>query len=125
MAYSDTINLVSGDNLPELTVTLRDSNAPAPGKRLDENDPETWNPIDLTDCVVNMHMREVGEEEMEHEIPMLIVEPTGGLCKTMFPMGVLTRAGIFEAEIEVVKGYGAVHTVYDLIKFKVRDQFDA
>jgi len=125
MAYSDTINLVSGDNLPGLTVTLRDSNSPAPNKRLDENDPETWEPIDLSDCRVVMHMREVGEEELESLLPMVIEDALGGIVSVIFPPGVLNRAGIFEAEIEVTKPNGAIHTVYDLVKFKIREQFDA
>lgn len=124
MAYSDTINLVSGDNLPELIVTLRDSNAPAPNTRLDENNPETWNPIDLSNCMVVMNMREVGEEVLEAALPMVIEDAQSGICSTIFPAGTLNRAGIFEAEIEVNKANGAVHTVYDLVKFKVREQFD-
>ena len=35
MAYSDTIKLVVGDNLPELTFTLKDSNTAASGQALD------------------------------------------------------------------------------------------
>ena len=35
MAYSSTLNLVTGDTLPELTFTLKDSNTAAAGKTLD------------------------------------------------------------------------------------------
>ena len=38
MAYSDTLNLVTGDTLPELTFTLKDSNTAAAGFILDESD---------------------------------------------------------------------------------------
>ena len=48
MAYYDTINLVAGDDKPELNFTLRDSSTAATGKTLDEDDPTTWAPIDLT-----------------------------------------------------------------------------
>lgn len=125
MAYLGTINLVSGDNLPELTVTLRDANEPAPGKRLDEDDPETWMPIDLTERFVNMHIREQGGP-LEHVLPMIVLEPPeDGRCATIFPIGTLERAGLFEAEFEVINEFGgAKHTVYDLLKMKVREKFD-
>ena len=41
MAYYDTINLVAGDDKPELNFTLRDSSTAATGKTLDEDDPTT------------------------------------------------------------------------------------
>ena len=41
MAYSDTIKLVVGDTLPELSFTLKDSNTAASGKTLDEEDNTT------------------------------------------------------------------------------------
>ena len=126
MAYFGTINLVSGDNLPELTVTLRDSNTAAPGKRLDEDDPETWMPIDLNDRFVNMLIREQGGD-LEHTLPMtVLVPPEDGRCTTIFPAGTLDRAGLFEAEFEVINEFGgAKHTVYDLLKLKIREKFDA
>ena len=125
MAYSDTINLVSGDNLPELTVTLRDSNSPAPGRRLDEDNPETWMPIDLAGRFVNMRIREQGGE-LEHTLPMTVLDPPeDGRCTTIFPAGTLDRAGLFEAEFEVINEIGgATHTVYDLLKLKIREKFD-
>ena len=48
MAYSQTLNLVTGDTPPELTFTLKDSQSAASGKTLDENDASTWAPIDIT-----------------------------------------------------------------------------
>ena len=125
MAYLGTINLVSGDNLPELTVTLRDSNAAAPGKRLDEDDPETWMPIDLNDRCVNMLIREQGGD-LEHTLAMTVLAPPeDGRCTTIFPAGTLDRAGLFEAEFEVINEFGgAKHTVYDLLKLRIREKFD-
>ena len=52
MAYSDTLNLVTGDTLPELTFTLKDSSAAASGQTLDANDSTTWAIIDLTGATV-------------------------------------------------------------------------
>ena len=36
MAYSETLNLVVGDTLPELNFTLKDSNTAASGTTLDD-----------------------------------------------------------------------------------------
>ena len=41
MAYSETIKLVVGDTLPELVITLKDSNTAASGKTLDVEDSST------------------------------------------------------------------------------------
>ena len=48
MAYYETINLVKGDDLPNLEITLRDSQTAATGKTLDVGDPTTWEVIDLS-----------------------------------------------------------------------------
>ena len=48
MAYSDTIKLVVGDTLPELTFTLKDSNTAAAGQTLDVENDTTWAPINLS-----------------------------------------------------------------------------
>ena len=41
MAYSDTLNLVVGDTLPELTLRLKDKNTAASGAVLDEDNSDT------------------------------------------------------------------------------------
>jgi hypothetical protein len=43
---------------------------------------------------------------------------------TDFPAGTLDTAGTFEGEIEITFSSGGVQTVYDLIKLKVRSDFD-
>lgn len=125
MAYSDTINLVVGDTLPEVTVTLRDSNKAASGKTLDENDPTTWDPIDLTGATVRMRIRKVGSTTVSSTLTMTIVgAATDGKAATNFPAGTLNEAGLFEAEVEITYSSGAKQTVNDLLKLKVRDDFD-
>ena len=57
MAYSDTLKLVAGDTLPELTFTLRDSNTAASGQTLDPNNSATWAPIDVTGATVRLRLR--------------------------------------------------------------------
>ena len=48
MAYSSTLNLVTGDTLPELTFTLKDSTTAATGQTLDSSDSDTWAAIALS-----------------------------------------------------------------------------
>ena len=125
MAYSDTINLVVGDTLPEVTVTLRDSNQAATGQTLDPNNSNTWNPIDLTGASVKMRIRKVGSTTVTSTLTMPIVSPaTDGKATTNFPAGTLTEAGLFEAEVEITFSNGGKQTVNDLLKLKVRDDFD-
>ena len=58
MAYSETIKLVKGDTLPELTITLKDSNTAASGQTLDQEDPSTLAPIDITGGTVRVRKRQ-------------------------------------------------------------------
>jgi len=124
MAYSDTIKLVVGDTLPELTFNLKDSNSAASGQTLDIEDSTTWAPIDLTNGTVKLRIREVGKSTVLSTITATISAPTSGTCTLIFPSGTWTAAGTFEGELEFTKSDGNIQTVQDLIKFKVRDDFD-
>lgn len=124
MAYSDTIYLVANDTLPFLSFSLKDSNMAAEGYSLDENDPTTWAPMDVTDATVRMRIRELGSSTIEATVTCLVVDGSNGVVTTNFPEGTLTRAGTFEAEIEVTYADENIHTVYDVLKLKVRDDFD-
>lgn len=125
MAYSDTINLVVGDTLPEIVVTLRDSNKAATGATLDPEDPTTWDPIDLSNATVRLRIREVGSTTVKDTLTMTVVSPaTDGKATTNFPVGTLDTAGVFEAEVEISYSNGGKQTVNDLLKLKIRDDFD-
>jgi hypothetical protein len=125
MAYSDTINLVVGDTLPEITVTLRDSNKAASGQTLDAEDPTTWDAIDLSAATVRMRIRKVGSTTVSSTLTMTVQSPASeGKAFTNFPAGTLTEAGVFEAEVEIEFSGGGRQTVNDLLKLKVREDFD-
>jgi len=124
MAYSDTLNLVAGDTLPELTLTLRDSNTAASGKTLDSNDSSTWAPIDITGGTVKIRIRALGSNTVKSTLTCTIVDGTQGKVITHFPTGTLSEAGTFEGEIEITFATGGIQTVYDFIKLKVRGDFD-
>ena len=54
MAYLTTIDLVQGDQLPEIEITLKDSNTAATGQTLDPDDATTFAALDLTGGSVRM-----------------------------------------------------------------------
>jgi len=124
MAYSQTLNLVTGDTLPELTFTLKDSQSAAPGKTLAENDSDTWAPISIVGGAVKLRIRELGSTTVKSTLTCSITDGTNGKVATNFPVGTLDTAGTFEAELEITFANGGRQTVYDLIKLKVRSDFD-
>jgi len=124
MAYSDTIKFVVGDTLPSLEFTLKDSNTAASGKTLDTENSDTWAAIDLSGGSVKLRIREVGKTTVLSTITATISAPSAGTCILVFPSGTWSTAGTFEGELEFTKSDGNIQTVQDLIKFKVRDDFD-
>ena len=124
MAYSETLNLVQGDTLPELTFSLKDSNTAASGLTLDPNNSATWSPIDVTGAQVRLRLRELGSTAVKSTLLCTVSDGQGGKVITDFPAGTLDTAGTFEGEIEITFATGGIQTVYDLVKFKVRSDFD-
>ncbi len=124
MPYSDTLSLVTGDTLPELTFNLKNSNSAAAGKTLDPEDSSTWAAIDLTGASVRLRLREVGTTTVKATLTCLITSASAGQVATNFPTGTLDTAGVYEGEIEITFSSGGIQTVYDLIKLKVRSDFD-
>ena len=124
MAYYDTIQLVKGDTLPELNLTLRDSNTAATGKVLDADDVSTWAPIDLTGTTVRLKFKALGSTDLKSTITMSKHAPyTEGKVFMQWPSGVLDTAGTFTGEVEVTYSSGGVQTVFDQLKFKVRGDY--
>ena len=124
MAYSETIKLVKGDTLPELTITLKDSNTAASGQVLDPEDPDTFAPINVTGGTVRIRVREIGETTILKTITASITDASAGKVAMLFPSDTFPSAGIFEADGEFTKSDGNIQTVNDLIKLNVRDDFD-
>lgn len=123
MAYSETINLVVGDTLPELTFNLKDANSAAAGKTLDAEDSTTWSPIDVSGATVRLRLRKIGSTTLSSTLTCTITNGANGSVATNFPAGTLSESGTFEGEIEITFSNGNIQTVYDLIKLKVRDDF--
>ena len=124
MAYSQTLNLVTGDTLPELTFTLKDSQEAASGQVLDTEDSSTWKPISVTGATVRLRIRELGSSTVKSTLTCTVTDAANGKVATNFPTGTLDTAGTFEGELEITFASGGIQTVYDLIKLKVRSDFD-
>ena len=124
MAYSANLKLVVGDTLPELTITLKDSNTAASGQTLDPEDPTTFAPIDITGGTVRVRIREIGTTTVLKTVSCTITDATNGVCTMLFPSDTLSAAGLYEGEVELTKADSNIQTVNDLIKFTVRDDFD-
>ena len=84
----------------------------------------TWAPIDVTGASVKLRLRELGSTTVKSTLACTVTSGTGGTVATDFPTGTLDTAGTFEGEIEITFSAGGIQTVYDLIKLKVRSDFD-
>lgn len=128
MAYSDTVEMVTGDTLPDLNFNLKDSSTAATGKSLDPFDSDTWAPLALTGAVVKLRIRPVGSTTLTATIDCEAIDLATGQVRARFINDAFQTAGTYEGELEIsYPGDGAgtgTQTVVDLIKFKVREDFD-
>ena len=109
---SDVIKIVEGDTKPLITVTLTDA--------------ATNSPFDLSDAntTVSVYFRAAGTTTVLSTISCTKTDAANGVITFDFSGGVLTglAAGRYEGEIEVDLN-GSTHTVYDLLKFRLRSDF--
>ena len=124
MAYFETINLVQGDTNPQLNFTLRDSKTAASGKTLDEDDSSTWAAINITGYSIELKFRALNSTSVLFTESLGITTAADGTCYMIWPANSLdVEAGIYEGELQLTDGNSKVQTVYDKLKFKVREQF--
>ena len=127
MAYFETINLVQGDTNPVLNFTLRDSKTAVAGKTLDENDSSTWAVINITGYSIELKFRALNSTTALFTEALGITSAAGGTCYMIWPADSLdVAAGIYEGELQITDTASTparVQTVYDKLKFKVREQF--
>lgn len=110
---ADKIKLVQGDTGPQLQLTLTDE--------------VTGLPIDLTGATVTMKFRASGDETTLLTRTAFINPETAlnGLCVVHWLTGDLdVEPGSYEGEIEVVFQDAMRQTVYDLLKFTLRQDFN-
>lgn len=115
----DIIYMVLGDSYPEPNFTLKDMNA----EGADPSDSETWPAIDLSagTTTVSVKIREQGGAVLLATVACTKIG-TGVDGQVFMPVAanLFPNAGTFEGEI-VINFNGATQTVYDKIKFKVRE----
>ena len=124
MAYYADINLVANDTKPEINLTLKDSNTAAAGLTLDPDDSDTWSAIDISDPTVTVKFRALGVSTVLDTMTCIKTAPTDGKC--YMPWGADTlavSAGTYEGEISLTYTSGGILTLFDRLKFKIRDDF--
>lgn len=107
---AEKIKLVRGDTRPQLQLTLTNE--------LDDT------PIDLSGATVVMRFRQAGSGTV---LDTLVGSVTQALLGTVVFLWNLTTlnvdAGDYEGEIEITFPSLEVQTVYELLKFRVRQDF--
>jgi hypothetical protein len=109
---TDKIKLVQGDTRPALICTLKDEN--------------TGEAIDLTDCTVVLKFRALGSETLQATVPGSVVNgPAGSVVfyPASAPEMLQGEPGDYEGEVEITFADGQKQTVFDPLKFKVREDF--
>ena len=108
----DIIRLVKGDERPVITVTITDD--------------ETGSAVSLANATAQVKFRKKGATTTLSTITgPLISSGTTGKFSFLFNNGELTNvdAGAYEGEIVITFQGGQVHTAYDLLDFRVRENF--
>lgn len=108
---AEKIKLVKGDTRPQIQVTLTDENTGAP--------------IDITGATCLMKFRAAGSSTVLDTLSGAIINGASGVVAFSWnPNSLNVEAGDYEGEVEVAFPNNAgVQTVYDLLKFKVREDF--
>lgn len=109
---ADKILLVQGDTSPPLNVTLTDSN--------------TSSAINIADATVRLKFRPVGATTVRSTLVGTVTNGAAGQVSFFWaddPDALSGDAGDYEAEIEITFADDTVQTVYDLLKFKLRQEF--
>lgn len=107
---SEKIKLVQGDTRPQVKVNLTDDTTGAY--------------IDLQGAVVRLKFRAAGDTTILSNFQGVITDTLTGEVVFPWPQGSLdVPAGQYEGEIEITFSDTTVQTVYEPIKFLVREQF--
>lgn len=109
---AEKIKLVQGDTRPALIITLTDET--------------TGNPIAISGATPVLKFRAVGSTTTLSTITGVVTDGVNGVVAFYWasqPTSLNVAAGEYEGEIEITFGDGQVQTVYDLLKFKVREDF--
>jgi hypothetical protein len=109
---SNKIKLVQGDTRPVMEITLSDE--------------FTGAPIDITGATVRLKFRELGSETVRSTLVGINVSPIDGVVAFSWADDADALAGDpgpYEAEIEITFSDSTIQTVYEKLKFYVREDF--
>lgn len=126
---AEKIKLVKNDTKPYVVLSMTDYNS--------------GNPIDVSNATVKMYFRASGTTTILATVTatklagLLNADGTinstspynvpgvGGRCQLAWGANDLSQsAGDYEGEIEITFSDGTKETIYDLLKFKIRDDFN-
>ncbi len=108
---AEKIKLVQNDTRPALVCTITDD--------------ITGDPVGLTGATPRLKVRAVGSDTLQATVIGSVTDGTNGVV-AFYPASapeMLDTAGDFEGEIEITFGDGQIQTLYDVIKFKIREDF--
>lgn len=104
------IKLVKGDTGPLVRLALTSDN--------------TGLPVDLTGATVTAHFKSVATGSFVFSRALTVLTPaTQGIAVIIWGATDLNQTpGDYNAEVEILFSSGVRQTVYDLVKFRIRDQ---
>lgn len=109
---TEKIKLVQGDTKPALVCSITDETS--------------GDPIALTGATVRLKFRAVGSSNLTATLTGTVTDAPNGqvaFYPASAPAMLQGEAGDYEGEIEITFSDGTIQTVYDLLKFKVREDF--
>ena len=109
---AETFKYVQADTGPQIRVSLTEE--------------DSGDAVNLTGATVTLHFRAAGEDTVlfSRELYVNPETATTGVAILQWEVGDLdVEAGAYEGEIEVVRASGLRETLYDKLKFKIREDF--
>ena len=109
---AEKIKLVQGDTKPSLVTTLTDST--------------TGGAINVSGATVRLKFRESGAAVVRSTIVGTVTDGVNGVVVFDWgddPEALNGEPGEYEGEIEITFDDGSIQTVYDVLKFKLRQDF--
>jgi len=109
---SQKIRLVRNDTRPAIVCTITDD--------------RTQQPINITGATVLLKFRAAGAQELTATIAGTVTDGAAGqvvFFPSTAPEMLQGEPGDYEGEIEITFSDSTIQTVFDLIKFRVREDF--
>ena len=109
---ASTFKYVQGDTGPQIKVALTEE--------------DSGSAVDLTGGTATLHFRAAGESQVLFSRGLYVNPDTAadGVAILQWQVGDLEiDAGAYEGEIEVIRSTGLRETLFDKLKFKIREDF--